>query len=82
LTERANSARVGLISKVIDFDRLTDEGALTKSVHMIGAGLPAARPLGLTIARWLSDIANRLAAVWARRPTMAVQLLADHSCPQ
>jgi len=28
LTERANSARVDLISKAIDFARLADEGAL------------------------------------------------------
>jgi hypothetical protein len=38
LTERANTARVSLISKAIDFVRLT-RGALTKSVHIIGGGL-------------------------------------------
>jgi hypothetical protein len=48
LTERANSARVGLISKAIDFARLT-RGALTKSVHIIGGGLAGCE------AAWADD---------------------------
>ena len=62
MTERANTARVSLISKAIDFVRLT-RGALTKSVHIIGGGLASCEVARADDRKVLRDVANRLAAV-------------------